>query len=151
MRKGVLWLPVDHDLWPDAVLQLADVAHHVLAVLHDLRGPQLGVDNPVPPLALLALVHDLRVWLAAEMQREVLLRDQPRAYPRAEMLIQKARHVLGRDVLPSLEKPARENADGVAMRVDEVGHDLRELDLVLEGCDVALGPGEQRGQAVHVV
>lgn len=60
----VFWFAFDHDVWADAVFQLTDLADHVLAVLHNLCRFELGVDHADEAWGLLALVHDVVVWLA---------------------------------------------------------------------------------------
>lgn len=68
----------------------------------------------------------------------MLLRDQPRAYPRSQMLVQKPRHVCGTDVFPALEEATGEDWYGVGVRLHEVGHDFCELDFFFQRVDLAL-------------
>nr|POE94562.1 hypothetical protein CFP56_16802 [Quercus suber] len=136
-----------------AVLELADLADRRLAAADDVRGPQRGVDDAAVRRRRLsrAAVREVAVRLRAEVQRDVLLGDQARADARAQMLVQETRDFLGRDVFACLEEAAREDGDGVVVRQHQVRHDFRELDLVLQRLDAALGPGQQRAQRVHIV
>jgi hypothetical protein len=65
--------------------------------------------------------------------------------------VKKARHLPRTNVAAALEEAAGKGGDGVAVGVDEVGEDSGEADLVVEGGDVGVCVGQERGQGVLVV
>ena len=81
----------------------------------------------------------------------MLLRDQSRANSSPQMLVQEARDLLWADVLPRAQEPSCQNLDGIAVRVYQIRHDLRELDLIFQRLDLPLCIWQERAQAVQVV
>jgi len=140
MREGIVWLAIDVDGGTNAVLELADLAHRVRAVLDNERRLQLGVNNTDVAWVVVCIMHDFVVWLTREMQRKVLLGNQACPYPSSQMLVQEARHVFGLDVLSGFQKTSCQDADGVCVCLHQVGHDLCELDLLFQRLYLALRP-----------
>jgi len=81
----------------------------------------------------------------------VLLGDEACADACAEVLVQEPGHLDGVDVSSGLEEAAREDGDGVTVRLDEVGKDGGELNFVIESGDLLLVVGQEGGQRVLVV
>lgn len=154
----VFRLAGDGDARAHAVLELADLGDHGLAVAHDVGRAQLRVDDAdeaglvggvrARVAMRFVLGAQLVVRLRAHVQGDVLLGDQARADAGAQVLVQEARHLLRADVAAGLEESPSQDADGVGVRVHQVGHDLGEADLVLQRLDALLRPRQQRRQRV---
>ena len=151
MRKGVVGLAVDNNMRTHAVLELADFTNHVGAVFDNRCGLQLGVDDADEAWRVGLLVHHLSVRLAGEMQAQMLLGNESRAYSRAQVLVEEAGDVARADVFAGLEKAPCQYADGVCVCLHEISHDLCEAHLLLERPDLVLSPWQQRREAVYVV
>lgn len=67
------------------------------------------------------------------------------------MFVQEACDIAWTDVFPGLQEAPSQDAYSVRVCLDEISHDLCELDLVLEGRDLVLSPWQQGGKAVYVV
>lgn len=67
------------------------------------------------------------------------------------MFVQEACDIAWTDVFPGLQEPPSQDAYSVRVCLDEISHDLCELDLVLEGRDLVFSPWQQRRQAVYVI
>ena len=81
----------------------------------------------------------------------MLLGDQAGADAGAQVGVEEAGHLGGRDVFAALEEAAGQDGDRVGVRPDELGQDFGKLDLIIEAADGAFLPGEQGGQGVLVV
>lgn len=87
----------------------------------------------------------------------MLLGDQPRTDAHAEVLVQEAGDLGRGDVAAALEEALGQDGDRIGVRVDELGEDLGEANLVFEGGEgvaragTPLEPGEQGGEGVLVV
>ena len=146
-------LAVDGDGGADAVFELADLRDEGLAVPDYFGGPERCVyhaDGGRGPLLGVGVVA-VAVRLRGQVQRDVLFGDQPRPDPGPQVLVQKPRHVPRTDVFPTLEEPPRQDRYGVRVRLHEVGHDLCELDFLVQRVDLPLLVGEQGGERVDVV
>jgi len=136
----VLGLAVDDYGRPNAVLELADLANDIGAVVDYPRWLQSGVNNTNVPWIIVHIVHDLAVRLARKVQRQVLLRDQSRAYPRPKMLVQEARHILWTNVFPSLQEASCQYTNSIRVRLHKICHDFCKPDLLLERLYLLFGP-----------
>ncbi len=157
MRDGLLRLANHANRRPHAILQLADLANHGLAIADDVCGFEARVyDADVGALFHLKVMLGCGgvegiVRLAADVQRDVLLSYQTRADAGAEVLVQKSGDFERGDVFAGFEEAAGEDGDGVVVGLDEVGHNGREGDLVFESFDAARGVGEEGAEAVDIV
>lgn len=151
---------VDLPARADAVLELADVGDELAARVDDARGPQVRVDDADEGGVVGAgrgRGARVKVRLGREVERDVLLGDEPGADARAQVLVQEARDLCGAYVPPALEEALRQDGDGVGVGVDQLGQDLGEADLILERGEgvLAVGrvlePREQGGERVLVV
>lgn len=59
------------------------------------------------------------------------------------MLVQEACHIIGADVLSGLQEAPGQYAYGICVCLHEISHDLRELDLILQGSDLVFSPWQQ--------
>lgn len=67
------------------------------------------------------------------------------------MLVKEPGDFFGTDVPTSLEEATSQDADGIAVGLDQVGHDLGKLDLLFQTRDRVAGKGKEGGEGVHVV
>ena len=81
----------------------------------------------------------------------MLLRDQSRANPSAQVLVQEPRDLLRANVLPRAQEASCQDLDCIAVRVYQIRHDLRELDLIFQRLNLPLCEWQKRAQAVQVV
>lgn len=81
----------------------------------------------------------------------MLLGNQSRPYPSSEMFIEETCDVSGADVSSTFEKATSKRRDGVGVCLDQVSHDLCELDLIFKVGNAALLVREEGGEGVNVV
>jgi hypothetical protein len=81
----------------------------------------------------------------------MLFCDQTGSYPRPQMLVQELGHVCRTDIFPSLQEPSRQYAYCIGVRVDEIGHNFCEFDLIFKRRDLAFRPWQQRRETVDIV
>lgn len=161
--KRRIGLSTDNHLRARAVLQLAYLPDEILAVLDDARRRHGTINNPDvirrnrilghPPRTILTACPAFMVTrrLRGKIQRQVLFRYQPRAYPRAQMRIQEPRHLNRINIPSALQEPAREDRDGIRVGLHQIRQHICELPLFFQGCDLPLLVGEQGGQGMEVV
>lgn len=157
--EGGVGLAVNVEHGTGAVAELADVGDEAGAGLDGLGRAEGGVDNAdvgwVIGARRRARVR-VEVRLAAVVESDVLLGDEPGSDPGPQVAVKEARHLLRGDVSAALEEALCQDGDGVGMCGDELGEDLREADLVLGRCyglavGGGLGVGQQDGEGVQVV
>lgn len=161
--KRRIGLSTDNHLRARTVLQLAYLPDEILAVLDNPRRLHGTINNPDVIRRNRILGHLPRTILTAfaavfvsrrlrgKIQRQMLLRYQPRADPRAQMRIQEPRHLNRINIPSALQKPARENRDGIRVGMHQIRQHICELPLFFQGCDLPLLVGEQGGQGMEVV
>jgi adenosyl cobinamide kinase/adenosyl cobinamide phosphate guanylyltransferase len=72
------------------------------------------------------------------VQRDVLLCDEPRADTCAQVLLEKVRDNVGRNVVSRLEKATRQHWDCVGVVLNQVGERVGEARLFRDGADLAV-------------
>lgn len=85
------------------------------------------------------------------MKGNVLFSNQTGSNPGPEMLIKKPRYISGADILPTFKKATGKYRNGIGMRLNEVGHDFGELDLIFQVGDASLLVWQESREGMDVV
>lgn len=153
---GCCGIADDVDGGSDAIFEFAYLAHRALTAADDAARPERSVNDADVRRAMgvwrvMIVAIQVVVGLGAEVEGNVLFGDETGADPCAEMFVEESGDFFCGNVFSGLEKAARKDADGVAVGLDQVGHDFGELDFIFERFYPPLRIREKRAETVHVV